>query len=101
MEALQPVINGEMPVIFNVATVREMKRAIALAEEFNLKYILSGGLQSYQIADYLKSKKATVLSHSVSRKSRPDWKIRNRNRCGLSANGRRLRRQQRRSARPE
>lgn len=61
MEALQPVINGEMPVIFNVATVREMKRAIALAEEFNLKYLLSGGLQSYQIADYLKSKKATVL----------------------------------------
>ena len=61
MEALQPVIDGEMPVIFNVSTVREMKRAIALAEEFNLKYILNGGLQSYQIADYLKSKNATVL----------------------------------------
>ena len=61
MEALQPVINGEMPVIFNVSTVREMKRAIALAEEFKLKYLLNGGLQSYQIADYLKAKNATVL----------------------------------------
>lgn len=61
MEALQPVINGEMPVIFNVSTVREMKRAIALAEEFNLKYLLNGGLQSYQIADYLKAKNATLL----------------------------------------
>ncbi|MFM8393710.1 MAG: hypothetical protein ACKOB4_07260, partial [Acidobacteriota bacterium] len=61
MEALQPVIKGELPVIFNVNSVREIKRAIALAEEFNLKYILNGGLQSYQIADYLKSKKATIL----------------------------------------
>lgn len=61
LESLQPVIAGEMPVIFNVGTVREMKRAIALAEEFNLRYLLNGGLQSYQIADYLKTKKAPVL----------------------------------------
>ncbi|MDQ3013919.1 MAG: amidohydrolase family protein [Acidobacteriota bacterium] len=59
--ALQPVINGEMPVVFNVSTVREIQRAIGLAEEFNLKYLLSGASQSYEIADYLKSKKATVL----------------------------------------
>ncbi len=61
MDALQPVINGEMPVIFNVSSVREIKRAVTLAEEFNLKYLLSGAQQSYQIADYLKSKNATVL----------------------------------------
>lgn len=59
--ALQPVINGEMPVIFNVSSVREIQRAVGLAEEFNLKYMLSGASQSYQIADYLKSKNATVL----------------------------------------
>lgn len=70
MESLQPIINGEMPVIFTVNTVREIKRAIALAEEFNLKYILNGGLQSYQIADYLKSKKATVIL-SLSLPQRP------------------------------
>jgi imidazolonepropionase-like amidohydrolase len=70
LEALQPVINGELPVIFTVNTVREMKRAIALAEEFNLKFILNGGLQSYQIADYLKSKRATILL-SLSLPQRP------------------------------
>ncbi|MEP7339217.1 MAG: amidohydrolase family protein, partial [Acidobacteriota bacterium] len=59
--ALQPVINGEIPVVFNVSTVREIQRAVRLAEEFNLKYLLSGASQSYEIADYLKSKKATVL----------------------------------------
>ena len=70
MEALQPVINGELPVIFNVNNVREMKRAIALAEEFELKYLLNGGLQSYQIADFLKSKRATLLL-SLSFPQRP------------------------------
>jgi imidazolonepropionase-like amidohydrolase len=61
LAALQPVINGEMPVIFNVTSEREIRRAIALAEEFNLKYLLAGATQSYQVAEYLKSKNATVL----------------------------------------
>ncbi len=61
LAALQPVISGEMPVIFNVSSVREIKRAIELAEEFKLKYIITGATQSYEIADYLKSKNATVL----------------------------------------
>jgi imidazolonepropionase-like amidohydrolase len=61
LAALQPVIKGEMPVIFSVNTVREMQRAVDLAAEFNLKYLIAGGAQSYQIADYLKSKNSTVL----------------------------------------
>ncbi|HWQ32130.1 MAG TPA: amidohydrolase family protein [Blastocatellia bacterium] len=61
LAALQPVINGEMPVMLTANTVREIKRAIGLAEEFKLRYFISGGLQSYQIADLLKEKNATVL----------------------------------------
>lgn len=61
LAALQPVINGEMPVIFSVGSVREMERAVGMAEEFGLKYMLSGATQSYQNADYLKSKNVTVL----------------------------------------
>ena len=61
LAALQPVIKGEMPVIFSVNTVREMQRAVDLAAEFNLKYLIAGGAQSYQIPDYLKSKNSTVL----------------------------------------
>ncbi len=61
LATLQPVINGEMPVIFNASSVREIQRAIGLAEEFNIKYMIAGATQSYQIADYLKSKNATVL----------------------------------------
>jgi imidazolonepropionase-like amidohydrolase len=61
LAALQPVINGEMPVIFNASSVREIQRAIGLAEEFKLKYLIAGATQSYQIADYLKAKNVTVL----------------------------------------
>lgn len=61
LAALQPVIAGQMPVAFTANSVREIKRAIGLAEEFGLKYVIAGGLQSYQIADLLKQKNTTVL----------------------------------------
>lgn len=61
LAALQPVITGQMPVAFSANSVREIKRAISLAEEFGLKYVIAGGLQSYQIADLLKQKNTTVL----------------------------------------
>jgi imidazolonepropionase-like amidohydrolase len=59
--ALIPVVNGKMPVILNASSEREMRRAIALAEEFKLNYLLAGATQSYAIADYLKQKDTTVL----------------------------------------
>jgi len=61
LAALQPVINGEMPVIFAANTVREIKRAVELGEEFKLKFFIAGGQESYQITDYLKQKNVTVL----------------------------------------
>jgi len=61
LAALQPVINGQLPVAFSANSEREIKRAIGLGEEFGLKFMIAGGLQSYQIADLLKQKNVTVL----------------------------------------
>lgn len=61
LAALQPFVNGELPVIFSANSVREMKRAIGIGEEFRVKYLIAGAMQSYQIPDYLKQKNATVL----------------------------------------
>jgi imidazolonepropionase-like amidohydrolase len=61
LAALQPVITGSMPVAFSANSEREIKRAIGMGEEFGLKYMIAGGLQSYQIADVLKRKNVTVL----------------------------------------
>jgi imidazolonepropionase-like amidohydrolase len=61
LAALQPVITGAMPVAFTANSEREIKRAIGLGEEFGLKFMIAGGLQSYQVADLLKQKNVTVL----------------------------------------
>ncbi len=61
LAALVPVVSGKMPVILNANSEREIRRAVALAEEYNLKYLLAGAAQSYEVADYLKAKNATVL----------------------------------------
>jgi hypothetical protein len=61
LAALQPVIAGAMPVAFAANSEREIRRAIGFGEEFGLKFMIAGGLQSYQIADLLKQKNVTVL----------------------------------------
>lgn len=70
LAALQPVINGTMPVVLNASSEREIKRAVGLAEEFKLKYLLAGATESYKLADFLKAKNATVLL-SLSYPQRP------------------------------
>jgi imidazolonepropionase-like amidohydrolase len=59
--ALQPYLNGELPVVVLADNTREIRRAINFAEEFGLKYLIAGGAESYAVADLLKQKNATVL----------------------------------------
>jgi len=61
LAALQPVIAGALPVAFTANSEREIRRAIGLGEEFGLKFMISGGMQSNQVADLLKQKNLTVL----------------------------------------
>ena len=61
LAALQPALAGQMPVAFTANSEREIKRAIGLAEEFGLKFMIAGGMQSYEVADLLKQKKVTML----------------------------------------
>src|SRR5262249_10373835 len=61
LAALQPVIAGALPVAFTANSEREIKRAIGLGEELGMKFMIAGGLQSYQVADLLKQKNVTVL----------------------------------------
>jgi len=61
LAALQPVLSGKLPVLFVANSAREIRRAIGLAEEFKLAYMIAGGQQSYEVADLLKQKNAKVL----------------------------------------
>lgn len=52
--ALQPVLAREMPVVMHVNTEREIVRALDLAEEFNLRIIISGGSESWKVTNRLR-----------------------------------------------
>jgi len=55
LEALRPVIRRELPVVFLADTDLAIHRVAALAKEFNLRYIISGGRQGYAVANELKN----------------------------------------------
>jgi hypothetical protein len=61
LDALQPVINGKVPVVMRADSKREIERALDLAKEFNLKVIIAGGEESPQLAERLKSENVPVL----------------------------------------
>lgn len=61
LEALMPIINGQMPVVFNANTEREIIRVVDLAKEFNLRAIISGGAEAGRVADRLKAQNIPVL----------------------------------------
>lgn len=61
LEALLPVLNRQMPVVFNANTEREIIRALDLAKEFNLRAIISGGNEAWKVAGRLKEQNVPVL----------------------------------------
>jgi imidazolonepropionase-like amidohydrolase len=65
LEALQPYVTGRQPVIIAADSEEQIRGAVALAEEFKLKYILSGVREGYRVAGFLKEKDAPCLVGSV------------------------------------
>lgn len=61
LEALQPYVRGELPVIFEANSEAEIRGAVALAEEFKLKYLLSGVDEAQKVVSLLKEKKVRCL----------------------------------------
>lgn len=61
LEALLPILSGQMPVVFNANLEREITRALDLAKEFKLKPIIAGGQEAWKVADRLKTENVPVL----------------------------------------
>lgn len=59
--ALFPVLEREMPVVMFANTEREIRRAVDLAEEFNLRLIIAGGEESWKAVDRLRARDVPVL----------------------------------------
>lgn len=61
LAALLPVLDGALPVVMYADREREITRALDLADEFKLKAIIAGGLESAKVADRLRENKVPVL----------------------------------------
>ena len=67
LEALIPVLDGKLPVRINCHTVQDIRNAIRFAKEFDLKLIIEGATEAYQIIDEIKESKAPVVVSGVIR----------------------------------
>ncbi len=55
LDALQPVLRRELPVVFVADSDLMIRRVQTLAKEFNLRYVISGARQGYALAGELKN----------------------------------------------
>jgi imidazolonepropionase-like amidohydrolase len=65
LEALQPYLRGERPVIFDVTSVRQIKASLKFAEDLGLRPVLSGARDAWKIAPLLAEKKVPVILTGV------------------------------------
>lgn len=61
LEALQPVVKGEMPLVISVHRASDIEAALRLARDFRLKLIVAGAREGWQVARQLAEAKVPVL----------------------------------------
>lgn len=66
LEALVPVVEGRLPLIIDADSVAEIDSALALARDYKLKIMISGGAESWLIADRLAAANVPVLTGAMN-----------------------------------
>jgi imidazolonepropionase-like amidohydrolase len=66
LEALIPVVKGELPVLMIANAEREIKGAIEIADKYKLKLIISGAADAWKVASTLKEKNVPVIIGPVT-----------------------------------
>ena len=61
LEALAPVIRGELPLLVFADRAREIRNAVEFCEKQKLRMILAGGAEAYKVKDLLRSKGIPVI----------------------------------------
>jgi imidazolonepropionase-like amidohydrolase len=61
LEALGPVVRGELPLAINANRASDLLAAMRLADEFHLKLILLGAIEGWRVADQIAAKKVPVV----------------------------------------
>ncbi len=61
LEALVPVVRGELPLLVLASKARDIRNAVEFCDKQHLKIILAGAAEAYKVKDLLKSKNIPVI----------------------------------------
>lgn len=61
LEALVPVVRGELPVLVFADRAREIRNAVEFCDKQKLRMVLAGGSEAYKVKDLLRSKEVPVI----------------------------------------
>ncbi|HEV2197174.1 MAG TPA: amidohydrolase family protein [Candidatus Acidoferrum sp.] len=61
LEALTPVVRGELPVLVFADRARDIRNAVEFCDKQKLKMILAGGEEAFKVKDLLRSKDVPVI----------------------------------------
>ena len=61
LEALVPVVRGELPVLVFAQRARDIRSAVEFCDKQKLKMILAGGAEAYKVKELLRSKSIPVI----------------------------------------
>ncbi len=65
LEALGPVLRGELPVVFDANRQSDIASALRLAREFRLKIIIRGGVEAWKLAAELAAARVPVILNPI------------------------------------
>src|SRR5256714_1871732 len=65
LEALAPVVRGELPVLVFADHARDIRNAVEFCDKQKLKMILAGGEEAFKVKDLLRSKEVPVILRPV------------------------------------
>ncbi len=72
LEALVPVVRGQLPVLVFADRARDIRNAVEYCEKQKLRMILAGGMEAYKVKDLLRSKDVPVILRPVLTDPRDD-----------------------------
>ncbi len=66
LEAMQPVLRGEVPLVINVQRASDILSAIRVAREFDLRLIVSGAAEGWMVARELAAASTPVIINPMT-----------------------------------
>lgn len=66
LEALQPVLQGRLPMIVAADRASDIEAALRLARDFGLRLVIGGGAEAWQVADQLAAARVPVMTGAMN-----------------------------------